>query len=290
MTDWICESSEARRRASRSKAKPYIPAKPGFAKKLTRKLIIRYFGVRILMGQIKLHREEDYWGGCISGSHKVVAIINAIMSAMSYSKFKYVRENICCSDLWYDRQRGESYKKVDWLPSSVFQSLLELYKCDGELTFDDQSCRYYGRFSHKLGARSGREGKADPEAIPFDSLNACDGFTMGLRMKLRSSDEHPTPPLTTVSKQAHTKPSTRNLTHTQRRLLDMIVERFPDPRGLHVTTDSEYTSFILYDALLGIGVKATGTMKRNWIGTHSHHDVIKPQEPLEQGRHPLFAI
>lgn len=235
---------------------------------LTYQLLTRYWGVRILMGKVAIANAKLYWQGSISGDCEVAIILNGIRNAMSYYTYMYIRRTICCSDLGYDETTQQG-TQVDWLIEGVFGRLRGLYHGDGNLTFDDQSCRFHGKCRHKQGHRGSRQGKADHSAIPFDSLNSTDGFTYLLRVRKRADEGKPTQRPHSPNEHTHSHHQQPPMTRTTAMIVDMLKACFTKTEGLSLTTDSEYTSYKLLAQMLKLGVRVTGTVKRNWVASHT---------------------
>lgn len=294
VTDKIIEATSRRSRewAEQRSKQPPISGQSEHASQLpsnhalSREEILRYCGVRLLMGQVCLSREKDYFEGTISGTMPVVPILQAIKGTMTYKRYRYIRSKLCCSNPEYEHDKKRGHLRTEWLAADVFGNSLKLYSPNRELTFDDQSFRYYGRFSHRMGPRGRRTGKSDPCAIGFDSLNDVDGFTMCLRMKGKASDASsstPSNPLRHEDAPACTHNTPCDTLRTVKQITDMLDTALPDPRGYYLETDREYTTYKLMDELKGMGVLCNGTVNSNWLRKCASPELKQDIKQLTKG-------
>lgn len=224
----------------------------------TRTELLRYFGIRILLGQVRIKKEKDIWGNDDDFT-SIKNILNTIREALPLKRYQSIRQNICCSR--DDAEMPDA--RIDWVIDAVFSNALQMYRPSSDLTLDDQSFRFYGRCKYRRGPRGRRKGKADKCALEFHSLNDKSGFTTCMRMMRKEKID--------ANRSESQSRSASNIIprFTHQQIIEMIEQALPDPRGFHITMDRGYTSYALFLHLQRIGVLATGCIKENWTIKHS---------------------
>lgn len=227
-----------------------------------RDMFSRFCSIILLMGQLPLPKESDYWKISISGDSFAAQVINTIHAAMNYDEYAFIRRNICFNDPMFSNDIS-SPNRMNWVCERIFANGRSMYSPSRHNTFDDQSFPFHGRFCYVKGKRSR---KCDPFAITYDSLNDSNGFTLGMKMigKSKGSISAEQDDDDDTSDDVVATPD-GDIGLISNRVLRLVRECLPNPSGHHIIMDNEYSHPVLFDELAKIGVLATGTVKANTL-------------------------
>lgn len=245
-------------------------------------MLDRFTAVLLLMGQVQLPHESDYWGINVEGDSFVSNAINTIQQTMSYDEFTFIRQNIAFVGDSSDRDSADP-NRMDWLVNSVLGNGREIYHPSKYLTIDDQSIAYQGRYSRIEGKRVK---KSDAYAIPFDSINdSCNGYTLSMFMKRKANewnDMH-------WDDNLCDEPDVGVLPH---RVMALVNSACPGECGYHITMDNEYATPVVFDELAKRGMTATGTVKQNRLTFSPQGMRLKKtqQRQLNQGMCIMYMM
>lgn len=222
-------------------------------------------GVMLAVGLVGMRCEKDCWR--VTGRRRdrecdTAMLLAAVQQCMSLDRFM----ELCACMSINDRACAPHSKnphRVDWLLEAVFANSASLYTPAKQLSLDDQSVPFAGRSFLVQGPRAR---KAAKYAIPCMSLNAANGFTIGLALDV---------PLTWSPEdegegQGQPRHSPRTVAPTDVRprndkILGFLKDVLADPRGFEVYMDRAFASEELFDELAKLGVVGTGTVKANML-------------------------
>lgn len=241
-------------------------------------------GILLLKRELSGTDDGDIWSSHCTGSGPIPTIIRTIKSAMSLQRYRRLHNMCCFSEQIPDNDRDYIHR-MDWLADRLFTNSRALYVPTRIVTLDDQSIRFFGRAPHKRGPRNK---KADKCALEMDALNDMKGFTLAMKMRYnpeRSVAKRQNEPERSIqSKQeACLTKNEEQIGKKNNNALALIKKSFRDTRQHEVIMDSWYTNHNLFEELSKLGMRATGTIRSNWI-TYGlpHLKISKKQSHLLQ--------
>lgn len=254
---------------------------------ITIREFFHFHGIVLLMGQLHLPQEGDYWEGSPGRVTVNAPLLRAIRTCMTHERFVELKHWLCFSDATASEE-DSALHRLDWMTAAVFGNSRKLFSSGNHLSLDDQSIAFFGRGPPKRGPSDRKSAKY---ALPFYSLNALSGFTLAIKLMTKLPDDSDDPVSGAgVGAGRSTATHHAQVGRRNRVILDLVDDALPNPAGFVIAMDNEFTDYRLVDELSKRGILVTGTIKSTMLTASSAELKLAKSDKKALNKGILFDI